>query len=84
MASKIGRIFSENGRPEIFAENGRFPAKKGGLESLIIRLKLGCSARLEQYASRSTCLYFVTLERKFTQVALDNFHTIHIEVLENY
>ena len=29
-----GRIFSENGRLEIFPVNGRFPAKKGGLESL--------------------------------------------------
>ena len=32
--SNNGRILSENGRPEIFTENGRFPAKTGGLESL--------------------------------------------------
>ena len=32
--SNTGRILSENGRPEIFTENGRFPAKTGGLESL--------------------------------------------------
>ena len=27
------RIFSENRRPKIFSKNGRFSAKKGGLES---------------------------------------------------
>jgi len=35
--SKIGRILhnvSENGRPEIFVENRRYPARMGGLESL--------------------------------------------------
>ena len=32
---KTGRILSENGRPEIIAENGRFLAKTGGLESLV-------------------------------------------------
>ena len=32
MVLKIGRILSKNGTPEIFAENGRFPAKTGGLE----------------------------------------------------
>ena len=31
--SKCGRILSENERPEIFAENRRFPAKMGGLVS---------------------------------------------------
>jgi len=31
---KNGRILSENRRPEMIAENGRFPAKTGGLESL--------------------------------------------------
>ena len=30
---KTRRIFSENGRPKIFSKNGRFSAKKGGLES---------------------------------------------------
>ena len=30
------RILSKKGRPEIFAKNGRFPAKTGGLESLRI------------------------------------------------
>ena len=34
--SKTGRISSENGRPEIFAKNGKFPAKTGGLESMPI------------------------------------------------
>ena len=32
--SKTGRISSENGRSEIFAKNGKFPAKTGGLESM--------------------------------------------------
>ena len=32
--SKTGRILSENGRPEIFAENGGFSAETEGLESL--------------------------------------------------
>ena len=32
---KTGRILSENGRPEMIAENGRFLAKTGGLESLV-------------------------------------------------
>ena len=32
--SKTRRIFSENGRPEIFCKNGRFSAKTRGLESL--------------------------------------------------
>ena len=32
--SKTWRILSENERPEIFAENGRFLAKTGGLESV--------------------------------------------------
>ena len=36
--SKTGRISSENGRPEIFAKNGKFPAKTGGLESMPIFL----------------------------------------------
>ena len=31
---KPGEYVSENGRPEIFAENGGFPAETGGLESL--------------------------------------------------
>ena len=34
--SKTGRILSENGRPEIFTETRRFPAKKGGLEFLFL------------------------------------------------
>ena len=33
--SKTRRILSENGRPEIFTKNERFPAKTGGLESLL-------------------------------------------------
>ena len=33
--SKTGRILGENRRPEIFAENGRFPAKAGGLGTLL-------------------------------------------------
>ena len=32
---KTGRILRENGRPEMIAENGRFLAKTGGLESLV-------------------------------------------------
>ena len=32
--SKTARILSENGRLEIFAENGSFPTKTGGLEPL--------------------------------------------------
>ena len=36
--SKTGRILSENERPQIFAENWRFPTKTGGLESLQIAL----------------------------------------------
>ena len=32
--SKTRGILSENGRPGIFTENERFPAKTGGLESL--------------------------------------------------
>ena len=32
--SKTWRTLCENGKPEIFNENGRFPAKTGGLESL--------------------------------------------------
>ena len=32
---KTGRILSENGRPKMIAENGRFLAKTGGLESLV-------------------------------------------------
>ena len=32
--SNTRRILSENGWPEIFTENGRFPVKTGGLESL--------------------------------------------------
>ena len=32
--SKTGIILSENGRLQIFAKNGRFPTKIGGLESL--------------------------------------------------
>ena len=32
---KTVTIFSENGRPEMFHENGRFLAKRGGLESLV-------------------------------------------------
>ena len=32
--TKTGRIFSENGRLEIFTKNGRFPTKTGGLEYL--------------------------------------------------
>ena len=32
--SKTGRILSRNGRLEIFAKNGRFPTKMGGLKSL--------------------------------------------------
>ena len=32
--SKTGRIFNENGGLEIFPGNGRFPAKKGGFESV--------------------------------------------------
>ena len=32
--SKTRRILSENGRPEIFTKNERFPAKTGGLESM--------------------------------------------------
>ena len=31
--SKTGRILCENGKPEIFNKNRRFPAKTGGLES---------------------------------------------------
>ena len=34
--SQNERILSENGRLEIFAEIGRFPAKTGGLKSLFI------------------------------------------------
>ena len=33
-SSKTGRVLSENGRLEMLAKNGRFPAKMGGLESL--------------------------------------------------
>ena len=33
---KGSRILSENGRPEIFTKNRRFPAKMGALESLLI------------------------------------------------
>jgi len=33
-SSKNGRILSKNGRLEMIAENGRFPAKTGGMESL--------------------------------------------------
>ena len=33
--SETGRILSKNGRPEIFAKNGRCQAKLGGLESLL-------------------------------------------------
>ena len=33
--SKTGRILGENRRPEIFAENGRFPAKTAGLGTLL-------------------------------------------------
>ena len=32
---KTGRILSENGGPEMIAENGRFLAKTAGLESLV-------------------------------------------------
>ena len=32
--SKTARILSENGRLEIFAKNGSFPTKTGGLEPL--------------------------------------------------
>lgn len=28
------RVMSKNGRPELIAENERFPARTGGLESL--------------------------------------------------
>ena len=31
---KNGRMLSKNRRPETIAENGRFPAKTGGLQSL--------------------------------------------------
>ena len=31
---RVGRILCEDGKPEIFNENGRFPAKTGGLESM--------------------------------------------------
>ena len=33
--TKTGKILSKNGRPEMIAENGRFLAKIGGLESLV-------------------------------------------------
>ena len=32
---EAGRILSKNGMSEVFAENRRFPAKMGGLESVI-------------------------------------------------
>ena len=35
--SKTGIILSENWRLQIFAKNGRFPTKMGGLESLAFR-----------------------------------------------
>ena len=31
------RTLSENGRPEMIAENGRFPSEMGGLESLHLK-----------------------------------------------
>ena len=34
LVSKFWRILSQNEKPEIFDENGRFPAETGGLESL--------------------------------------------------
>ena len=45
--SQNERILSENGRLEIFAENGRFPAKTGGLKSLfILALRVQISRRV--------------------------------------
>lgn len=34
--STTARNLSENGRLEIFAEHGRFPANAGGLESMLV------------------------------------------------
>ena len=37
--SKTGRILSKIGKPEIFAEKGRFPAKRVGISAVLIQLQ---------------------------------------------
>ena len=45
------RIFSENGRPKIFFKNGRFSAKKGGLESPQFSLRTVLVITFHKYQS---------------------------------
>ena len=67
---KTGRILSENGGPEMIAENGRFLAKTGGLQSLV---SFHCEELYEsivQFRIKNYC-WIQTLTAHLYRVSLD-------------